>query len=86
MTDTLSAANSNDKGTIADAKTRIGDAFETTSEIVGAMVETAFEAVKERPIAAAAIGAGVAATIAGAAVGANHLRHTRKPASKPSKR
>jgi hypothetical protein len=55
----------------------IGEAYETSSDIVGAMYETAVEAIKERPVAAAVIGAGVAATVAGAAYGATKLTKKR---------
>jgi len=42
-------------------------------DAIGQAVESTIEAVKERPLAAAAIGAGVAATVAGAAFGVSKL-------------
>jgi hypothetical protein len=55
-------ANSNDKSFIATAQDAIGDAVDAT-----------VEAVKEHPIAAAAIAAGAAAAVGGAVYAATQL-------------
>jgi ElaB/YqjD/DUF883 family membrane-anchored ribosome-binding protein len=47
--------------------------FTQAKDAIGQAVETTIEAVKEHPVAAAAIGAGVAATVAGAAIGVSKL-------------
>lgn len=57
------SASQNDKSFLEQAQEAIGDAFETT-----------VEAVKEHPIAAAAIATGAAAAVAGAAYGISKLR------------
>jgi ElaB/YqjD/DUF883 family membrane-anchored ribosome-binding protein len=49
-------------------------------EAIGQAVETTIGAVKEHPVAAAAIGAGVAATVAGAAFGVSKLLEEDEPA------
>jgi hypothetical protein len=59
---------------IADARKRLGEAYQISSEVLGAVYETTVEAIKERPVAAAAVGIGVAATVAGAAYGATRMK------------
>ena len=47
--------------------------FEQAQEALGDALETTVEAVKEHPVAAAAIAAGAAAAVAGAAYGVSQL-------------
>ena len=61
--ETKTSAKSEEKTFIARAQ-----------EAIGSAVETSVEAVKEHPVAAAAIAGGVAAAAAGAAFGVSKLR------------
>lgn len=71
-----------EKGFLEKAQSKLGAAYDATAEVVSAAYETTVEAVKERPVAAAAIGAGVAATVAGATYGAAKLKSSKaKPAT-----
>lgn len=54
--------------------------YAQAKDAIGQAVETTIEAVKEHPVAAAAIGAGVAATVAGAAFGVSKLLEDDEPA------
>lgn len=54
-------------------------------DAIGQAVETTIGAVKEHPVAAAAIGAGVAATVAGAAYGVSKLLEEDEAPAKGTK-
>ena len=56
--------------TVADTSASL---LSQAKDAIGSAVETTIEAVKDHPVAAAAIGAGVAATVAGAAFGVSKL-------------
>ena len=79
MTDTLNPTppTADHAGARSGVRQTIANVYETSGDLVGAVYETAVEAIKERPIAAAAVGAGVAATVAGAAFGAVKLTKRR---------
>jgi hypothetical protein len=61
----------NDKAPAANAEEK--SFFEQAQEALGDAVESTIEAVKENPVAAAAIAAGAAAAVAGAAYGISQL-------------
>lgn len=63
--------------TIADTSSSL---YAQARDVIGQAVETTIEAVKEHPVAAAAIGVGVAATVAGAALGVSKLLEDDAPA------
>ncbi|AJP71474.1 hypothetical protein [Sphingomonas hengshuiensis] len=61
--------------------------LETAQEAVGSAVDATVEAVKEHPIAAAAIAAGAAAAVGGAAYAASQLLGDKDtPAKGPAKK
>jgi hypothetical protein len=60
--------------TSTSAKAEEKSFVERAQEAIGSAVETTVEAVKEHPVAAAAIAGGVAAAAAGAAFGVSKLR------------
>lgn len=62
--------------TVADTSASL---YAQAKDAIGQAVETTIEAVKEHPITAAAIGAGVAATVAGAAFGVSKLLEDDTP-------
>lgn len=65
--------------TVADTSASL---YAQAKDAIGQAVETTIEAVKEHPITAAAIGAGVAATVAGAAFGVSKLLEEDSPPAK----
>jgi hypothetical protein len=68
--------------TTVSAKPEEKSFVERAQEAIGSAVETTVEAVKEHPVAAAAIAGGVAAAAAGAAFGVSKLRETSGTNSK----
>ncbi|MEI9927116.1 MAG: hypothetical protein WDN44_04560 [Sphingomonas sp.] len=55
--------------------------LEQAQDAIGDALESTVEAVKEHPIAAAAIGAAAAAAVGGAAYAASHLLGDKEPAN-----
>lgn len=78
MTDTINdntvpaSVNASIESASDEAKTLLTRA----QEAIGSAIETTVEAVKENPVAAAAIAGGVAAAAAGAVYGVSRLRAT----------
>lgn len=75
LPETVAEARDEAKSFLAQAQETIGDAFDAT-----------VNAVKEHPIAAAGIAAGVAAAVGGAAYAATQLGGEKEPAAKPAKK
>jgi len=69
LPETIEEAKADAKGFLAQAQETLGDAFDAT-----------VNAVKEHPIAAAGIAAGVAAAVGGAAYAATQLGGDKEPA------
>lgn len=70
MTEQSSSSNNNSSSTAATDKTILAQA----QDKLGSAVDTTVSAVKDHPVAAAAIAGGVAAAVAGAAFGVSKLR------------
>jgi hypothetical protein len=71
--------------TIAEAKEEAKSFLAQAQEAIGDAVDATVAAVKEHPIAAAGIAAGVAAAVGGAAYAATQLGGDKEPAAKPAK-
>lgn len=63
----------NDSNAVTPATEESKSFFEQAQEALGDALESTVEAVKEHPVAAAAIAAGAAAAVAGAAYGVSQL-------------
>lgn len=71
--------------TLEEAKEEAKTFLAQAQEVIGDAVDATVEAIKEHPIAAAGIAAGVAAAVGGAAYAATQLGGETKPAPKTKK-
>ncbi len=71
--------------TIEEAKAEAKSFLAQAQDAIGGAVDATVTAVKEHPIAAAGIAAGVAAAVGGAAYAATQLGGDKEPAAKPAK-
>jgi ElaB/YqjD/DUF883 family membrane-anchored ribosome-binding protein len=80
-TETANSTPTTNESVIDEAKSFLTQAQEALTDAVDATVD----AIKEHPIAAAGIAAGVAAAVGGAAYAATQLGGDKQPASKSKK-